>query len=168
MIGLSCALLLRHMFGCAEVTVCDREPSRLARAVSLGAHLIESLPETAPPADYAGLYGGDGFDLVIETTGAASFLRQGLVLLNPGGTVVMLGFLARAEITPKDLVVKAGRLMGSIGGSSSFEAVLPWLATHSEAAARLISHSLPVSEAAAAFAAAADRQDGLKVQMRLT
>lgn len=167
MIGLGCALLLKHMFGCTDVTVCDREPARLARAEPLGVALLEGVPAFMPASDYAGLYGGDGFDLVIETTGAASPLRQGLALLNPGGTLVMLGFLAHADIAPKDLVVRAARMVGSIGGSGSFEAILSWLATHAEVAARLISHSLPVSEAAAAFARAADRQQGLKVQMRL-
>ena len=79
----------------------------------------------------------------------------------------MLGFLSRTEFAPKDLVIKAAKLVGSIGGSGSFEAIVPWLASHADEAEDLISHSIPADEAAQAFGIAADRHQALKVQVRL-
>jgi L-iditol 2-dehydrogenase len=167
MLGMGCALLLRRMFDCADAFVHDLEPARIERARALGAHPLRDLSASiGSDAGYAGLYAHEQFDLVIETTGTADALQQGLACLNPGGTLVMLGFLQRAEIAPRDLVIKAARVVGSIGGSGSFEAVVPWLASHADEAKTLISHSFPADRADAAFAAAGNRREALKVQVR--
>jgi L-iditol 2-dehydrogenase len=167
MLGMGCALLLSRMFGCAELFVHDLEPARLDRAQALGVYPLRDLPTSVgSDAGYAGLYAQEQFDLVVETTGTADALQQGLARLNPGGTVVMLGFLQRAEISPRDLVIKAARVVGSIGGSGSFEAVVPWLASHADEAKTLISHSFPADRADAAFAAAGNPREALKVQVR--
>ena len=169
MIGLGCVLLLRRMFGCDDVFVHDIEPARMKRAQALGAGILTAAPATTAATDgYAGLYhaAGDRFDIVVETTGATSALQLGLRVLMPGGTLAMLGFLPKAEIAPKDLVIKAARIVGSIGGSGMFEKVVPWLAQHATEARALVSHSFPAHRAEEAFAAAGDRQNGLKVQVR--
>jgi L-iditol 2-dehydrogenase len=167
MLGQGAALLLRRMFGCTEVALHDREPARLDRAQALGVHQLAELPAGAEPgADYAGLYAKEQFDLVIETTGAAEALQQAIALLNPGGTLLMLGFLDRAEIAPKALVIKAARIVGSIGGSGSFEAIVPWLATHADEARKLVTHSFCADRAEQAFAVASNSPEALKVQLR--
>jgi L-idonate 5-dehydrogenase len=167
MLGMGCALLLSRMFGCADVYVHDLEPTRLDRAQAVGIHPLRDLPTSiGSDAEYAGLYAQEQFDLVVETTGTADALQQGLARINPGGTLVMLGFLQCAEIAPGDLVIKAARVVGSIGGSGSFEAVVPWLASHAGEARTLISHSFPSDRADAAFAAASNRREALKVQVR--
>jgi L-iditol 2-dehydrogenase len=167
MLGMGCALLLSRMFGCAGLFLHDLEPTRLDRARTLGVKPLRDLPASVgSDAGYAGLYAHEQFDLVVETTGTADALHQGIARLNPGGTLVMLGFLRRAEIAPGDLVIKAARVVGSIGGSGSFEAVVPWLASHADEARTFISHSFPSDRADAAFAAAGNRREALKVQVR--
>jgi len=169
MLGQGSALLLRRMFGCTDVFLHDQVPARLHRAEALGVRPLEGLPaSTTADADYAGLYAKEQFDLVIETTGAAEVLRQAMALLNPGGTLVMLGFGDRTEIVPKELVIKAAHIVGSIGGSGSFEAIVPWLASHADDARRLITHSFSPDQADAAFAVAGNAHEALKVQLRFS
>jgi L-idonate 5-dehydrogenase len=166
MLGQGCALLLGRTFGCAELVLHDLAPARLDRAEALGVRRLEVLfPAAERAAGYAGLYAKEQFDLVIETTGSERALQQGLDLLNPGGTLLMLGYLDRAEIAPGDLVLKAGRIVGSIGGSGSFEAIVPWLASHADDARRLITHSFSPDQAAEAFAVAGNAHEALKVQL---
>jgi threonine dehydrogenase-like Zn-dependent dehydrogenase len=169
MLGQGSALLLSRMFGCSELVLHDLEPSRVDRADALGVRRLEvRLPAAERAAGYAGLYAKGLFDLVIETTGSERALQQGLDLLNPGGALLMLGYLDRAEIAPGDLVLKAGRIVGSIGGSGSFEAIVPWLASHADDARRLITHSFSPDQADEAFAVAGNAHEALKVQLRFS
>jgi threonine dehydrogenase-like Zn-dependent dehydrogenase len=164
MIGQGCALLARRMFGC-DVLLHDLQAARRKRAGDLGIQVLAGLPVVEQGSDYGRLYEGDLFDLVVETTGAPAAFQQALRLVDPGGSIALLGFTGETAIMPKSLVIKAARLCGSIGGSGSFEAVLPWLAAHQGKARQLISHRYPAAKAEQAFEAARDRQNALKVQV---
>ena len=167
MIGLGSAFLLRRFFGCRRIHVHDLEPARLRRAEAFGVEALDQLPRgRASTAGYGELYGAEGFDLVIETTGAPAALERGIEILNPGGSLVLLGFTGSARLAPRLLVISGTRLVGSIGGSGSFEAIVPWLGEHAREARKLISHTLVANEAEDAFAIAQDRNAALKVQMR--
>jgi L-iditol 2-dehydrogenase len=169
MLGQGCALLLSRMSGCTELFLHDVEAARLDRAEALGAGRLDVLPAgTGRRSDYAGLYVEEQFDLVIETSGTERALQQGLALLNPGGTLLMLGYLDRAEIAPSELVLKAARIVGSIGGSGSFETIVPWLASHADEARRLITHSFSSQQADEAFAVAGNPHEAFKVQLRFS
>jgi threonine dehydrogenase-like Zn-dependent dehydrogenase len=63
-------------------------------------------------------------------------------------------------------VIKAARIVGSIGGSGSFEAIVPWLATHADEASKLVTHSFCADRAEQAFAVAGNGPEALKVQLR--
>jgi threonine dehydrogenase-like Zn-dependent dehydrogenase len=166
MIGSGCVLLLRRLFGCTQVFVHDLQPSRLARAAAFGAKALTIIPASPiGDAGYGAIYSGDGFDVIIETSGSASAFAQAQSLLNPSGTLAMLGFLSEVSFAPKDLVIKAGRLVGSIGGSGMFETVVPWLERHADEARPLITHSLSAEHAERAFDIAADGDQALKVQL---
>ncbi len=157
------------MFGCTELFLHDIEAARLDRAEALGVRRLNVLPPgTATGPDYAALYVEERFDLVIETSGTERALQHGLTLLNPGGTLLMLGYLDPAEIAPSELVLKAARIVGSIGGSGRFETIVPWLASHADEARRLITHSFSAHQADEAFAVAGNPNEALKVQLRLS
>lgn len=167
MIGMGCLILLRHLHKVSEVFLTDLEQSRQARAISLGAKVPEFTAASEMEAvDYASLYDSAGFDLVIETTGNADAFRQALSLTNPRGTVVLLGFTPETRFPVKQVVTKGLRIAGSIGGSGSFEGIIPWLESHAGVVRPLLGPCFPASEAIAAFAAAQDRNLAPKIQLR--
>jgi L-iditol 2-dehydrogenase len=167
MLGLGCLILLRHLHQATEVFLADLEHSRQARAVSLGAKIPEfPAASAADVADYASLYDSSGFDLVIETTGSADAFRQALSVTNPRGTVVLLGFTPVTQFPVKQVVTKGLRIAGSIGGSGSFERIVPWLESHGEVARPLLGPNFPAANAMAAFVAAQDRNLAPKIQLR--
>jgi threonine dehydrogenase-like Zn-dependent dehydrogenase len=166
-IGMGCLVVLKYYYNCEDVTVHDIEPARVARAVTFGAlRLPADMQTSAGGQDYASLYGRDGFDVIIETTGARSAFEQALQLLNPGGTLAMTGYLGKTEFAPKDLVLKAARMVGRIGGTEMFGEIVPWLAEYGAMARKaLVTHIFPAERAAEAFATARDRENVLKVQL---
>ncbi|MBK1833116.1 alcohol dehydrogenase catalytic domain-containing protein [Roseibacillus ishigakijimensis] len=75
-----CAVALLRARGVKEVYLSEPVESRLALGRSLGAL---PLPETGPPP----------LDLVVETAGVASVVREGLSWLRPGGHYVTTGLV---------------------------------------------------------------------------
>lgn len=168
MIGLGCLILLKTRSNASEIFLHDIERSRLARAVALGARTLPSGVSTCvqAPVDYANLYDLDGFDLVIETTGAEAAFRQAIALANPRATVVLMGFTPSLAFPARELVMKNIRIAGSIGGSDLFETVVPWLEDNTALLRQLIGHTFPADAAEQAFDAAQDRRTAPKIQLR--
>jgi (R,R)-butanediol dehydrogenase/meso-butanediol dehydrogenase/diacetyl reductase len=74
-----------------EVTVCDRDPDRLAIASGLGA-VTTAIAGDEPLEEH--LTDEAGFDVVYEMTGAPGPLRAALALVRPAGRVVAVGIQA--------------------------------------------------------------------------
>ncbi|HEY1274803.1 MAG TPA: alcohol dehydrogenase catalytic domain-containing protein [Thermoleophilaceae bacterium] len=164
-LGLGCLLALRHGWGCPDVDVADTVEARLERARALGGHPRAPSDEGAADGDYADLYASGGYELVCETTGSAAALAQALELVAPGGTILSLGFVERLTFSPRLLTLRAARLVGSIGGSGDFEAALALIRDHALDFGELVTHRFGLWEADRGFAAAADRDAALKVQL---
>jgi threonine dehydrogenase-like Zn-dependent dehydrogenase len=168
MLGLGCLVLLQHLFGAMQVSVHDPDPRRVALASQLGGQTLPHgwLEDAIDAESYPALYQRQGFDLVIEASGSAEALRQGIVAANPGGAVVLLGFTPPIALPVRSVITKGLRLIGSIGGSGMFETIVPWLVGHAEMLSHLIDATLPVSEAQSAFEMALARTMAPKVQLR--
>jgi threonine dehydrogenase-like Zn-dependent dehydrogenase len=168
MLGLGCLMLLRQVFGARQVSVHDPDPRRMALAGQLGGERLPHgwLEDATEATHYRALYQRQGFDLVIEASGSAEALRQGIVAANPGGAVVLLGFAPPTALPVRSVITKGLRLVGSIGGSGMFETIVPWLAGHAETLSRLIDTTLPVAGAQNAFEMALARTAAPKVQLR--
>jgi threonine dehydrogenase-like Zn-dependent dehydrogenase len=167
MIGIACSAVLRLLYECPDVTLFDPLPERQLRATWFEAK-HPTATDIVPAQDsvaYDQLYGADGYDLVFETTGSPAALRQALAQLNPGGTLVHLGFLDQATFSPKLLTLKGARMIGSIGGTGVFQTVVPWLSKHADALRPLITETFPAEDYENAFTAAADKQKSLKTQL---
>jgi threonine dehydrogenase-like Zn-dependent dehydrogenase len=168
MLGLGCLVLLRHLFGAKDVFVHDPDPRRMALADQLGGETLPYgwLGDAAEAESYRALYQRQGFDLVIEASGSAEALRQGILAANPSGAVVLLGFTPPIALPVRSIITKGLRLVGSIGGSGMFETIVPWLAGHDEMLSYLIGATMPVSDAQNAFEMALARTAAPKVQLR--
>jgi L-iditol 2-dehydrogenase len=78
--------------GVSKVFVSDVVPRRLDKAKALGADGIINGAEQDVPKTVAGLTGGAGVDLVIETSGTEAAAAQGIGVLRKGGTLVFVGY----------------------------------------------------------------------------
>jgi len=171
-IGLACLFALKYIESCEHVELYDLVQARVAKAVELGAH---------PPGDvlaaggggespglpgrdsYGGLYAGHGYDVIFETSGAAPSFTRAVDLMRPLGTVMAIGFIPLVQFSLKQVTFKAGRIMGSIGGTGEFERVLDFTLHHPDVAGQLITHRLPFEACDQAFDQAMDRTNAMKV-----
>jgi L-gulonate 5-dehydrogenase len=168
MIGISCLLALRLMHNCQSIALFDPVESRVQRAYALGAVTAEGIEKAVGGRnDYQSLYGDTGYDIIFETTGVAGAFNQALELVRPSGTVVSLGFIESADISPRLLTLKAARIVGSIGGSGMFEHVLPVLEQHADTFDTLITHVFAPRHANQAFETATQHSEALKIQIAM-
>lgn len=105
-VGLS-VLQGARMAGAARIIAVDRDPARLAFARRFGATDVLIADDELIGA-HAALSDGRGADHVFEAAGNAQAFRSSLELARPGGQVVWLGKLPKADT----LALRWGSLMG--------------------------------------------------------
>jgi hypothetical protein len=89
--------------------------ARRPRARELGADA--ALDPRAPDlAEQARTLAGDGFDVVLEASGARAALRQAFDLVRPGGTLVQIGTLGTEDVPlpANQLMVREINYVGSM------------------------------------------------------
>lgn len=109
-----------------------------------------------------------GFDLVFEAAGTPEGARSAVALARRGGTVVLEGISGRPAGIDADAVVLGHlRVQGVFGASrNAWRWVTELFAAGLLDTEPLVSHSFPLEDYAAAFAALTDREgDALKVQL---
>jgi len=161
-------LLTARAFGATPLALCDVVADRRTAALRFGADT--ALDPAAPQVVQEALdLTGDGFDVVFEASGAPPALRQAFDLVRPGGTIVQIGTLGTADIPlpANQLMVREIRLVGSFRYGDVFDEAIRLVASGRIALAPLITGVLPLPEATAALALAADKSHALKVQLKL-
>lgn len=135
--------------GC-EVAVEARHPAQRAAADRLGA--------TGPPQ-------GE-YDVVVEAAGTQSAVERAVDLVRPGGLVLFLSTFWDPVSIPgvpammKEATFKWSFIYAHHGGGRDVDTAAALLARRPEIAATLITHRLPLADAAEAFRIAADRAHG--------
>jgi threonine dehydrogenase-like Zn-dependent dehydrogenase len=163
-IGLSCLFALKVLEGCEHVELYDLEPSRVTKALELGAAQPSDVVKSTEGAEtYGGLYSGRGYDAIFETSASRAAFSQAVTLVRPLGTIMALGFIPSVEFSPKQITFKAAQVMGSIGGTGEFERVLAFSLENPNLARQLITHHVPFQEVDKAFELAMDRRNAMKV-----
>lgn len=163
-IGLSCLFALKYIEGCEHVELFDVVESRVRNAMALGAaEPSDVMAARDEAATYGGLYSGRGYDAIFETSGAPAAFGHAVALVRPLGTVMALGFIPSVEFSPKQITLKAARIMGSIGGTGEFERVLGFALEYPDLARQLITHQVPFEDYPKAFDLAQDRRRSMKV-----
>lgn len=168
-IGMSALMLLLHMEGCKQAELYDLAASRTTLAKSEGARIPEAseLETVTSGTDYASMYAAAKYDVVIETTGVAPVFANALNLVKPGGVLGCVGMIAKVEIAQKLIVTKSLTIIGSIGGTGDFPRAMEFLCKCPASADKLISHYLPIGQAAEAFATARIPEGTMKVVLKL-
>ncbi len=132
--------------GASGVTVADRAELRLETASRLGIGSTYTMGLVSLADDVAALRersGADGFDLVVDATGAAALIEQCIPLARKGGTVGFYGVAdrdARVPITPYDVFQREITIKGSFAEIHSFPSAIAALRSGRVRTDGLITH----------------------------
>lgn len=156
-IGLLTMLAARRA-GVASVTALDIAPAPLAFASDLGAdHAVDISDEANAPAN--------AFDVCFEASGSPAGLAAAVRAARRGGTVVLIGNLPGGRIpAPANAVMaKELDLKGTFRFGDEFAQAVRLIADGTIDVERLVTASLPLSDAVEAFRLALDRSRSIKV-----
>ena len=147
--------------GAGRLVVAAPTPAKLALAQDRGADRTVRVDRSAPEAGAAELQdlAPDGFDVVIDATGAPAVLEQTLGLTRTGGTVFVYGMTpesARWPLAPYDVFRRELTIKGSFAQQFSFDRALAALRSGRVDATGIISHRFGLDAYADALAAVAD------------
>jgi L-idonate 5-dehydrogenase len=110
----------------------------------------------------------DEVDVAIEASGAPAAFADCVGIVRRGGTVVMLGMLPPGEVglVASTVVTRELHLAGAFRFDTEFDTALDLLASGLDVEP-VITHTVPLSEARAAFDLAGDRTTASKVLLDL-
>lgn len=166
-IGLLTAITARA-FGAVPVIVSDIVPGRRQRAIELGADMTLD-PLTENLRDQVRELTGDGFDVILEASGAAPALQSAFDLVRPGGTVVQIGTLGTDNIPlpANEIMTREISFIGSMRYGETFDEAIRLVAAGRINLRPLISNTFALSESARALEFAANKSNAMKVQLEM-
>ena len=150
-IGLLLTQAVRNA-GVTELVVVDLDDRKLELAKALGAtHVIHSGREDAA-AEIRALCGGRGADIAFEAVGISQTLNTAIDSVRLGGSVVMVGNVARkAELPLQKCVTQQIALYGSCASSGEYDICLDLIAHRMVDVDSLISAAVPLADGAEWF-----------------
>ena len=166
-IGLLVAVTARA-FGATPVVVTDVVAARRAKALEMGADA--AFDPTAPELrELVRALTGDGFDIILEASGARSALRQAFDLVRPGGTIVQIGTLGTEDVPlpANQIMVREINFVGSMRYGNVFDEALRLVSSGRINLRPFISDVIPFADCSRAMQLAADKSSVLKVQLQL-
>jgi D-arabinitol dehydrogenase (NADP+) len=160
--GLLLAQLLRHA-GAHRVTVAAPTPFKLEIAARHGADETVQMDRERPGNALARLreLAPEGFDVVIDATGAVGVLEQCIALTRDGGTVFVYGMTDesdRLSVSPYEVFRRELVIKGSFSQAYSFDRALQALRTGRVTTDGIITHRFGLDEYGDALAALHDRR----------
>ena len=139
-------LELAKRAGAESVSIVDLNPARLETAERLGCSAaVTSADEIEAPR---------GFDVVVDCTGAAAAIRDGLARVGRGGTFLQFGvagYDARVEIEPYEIYRREITITGSMAVLHSFDRAGEMLAAGGLDPTIFVSDRFPLAAYAAAL-----------------
>lgn len=162
-IGLLCILAARRA-GAAEIVATDRTAFTLAMARRIGADTVVDVSEdTDALAPWTADKGQ--FDVLFECSGAAAALAAGIAAVRPRGAIVQLGLGGDMSLPMMAITAKELSLHGSFRFHEEFAQAVGFMRAGLIDVTPLMTHTLPLGDAVAAFELASDRAQTLKVQI---
>lgn len=164
-IGLLIVMAARHA-GARSVTSVDIVDATLRAAKAVGAaHALNLRTNPDAARDLAATH--DGFDVIIEASGAPAALVSAINIAKRGGTIVQVGTLPHDGLmAPLNLVMaKELTLKGAMRFGVEFDWAVDLLTSGALDVRPLLTGEFPAERAAQAFALARDRTAGLKVML---
>ena len=162
-IGTLCVLAARAA-GAAEITVTDLSDAALDFAKRAGADRI--INTGSDPDGLSPYTTGKGyFDVLYECSGAAPALAGAIPALRPRGIVMQLGLGGDMTLPVQAMTAKELELRGSFRFHEEFAMSVELMQVGTINVKPLISHTLSMIDAVAAFDLASDRNQSMKVHL---
>ena len=108
----------------------------------------------------------DGFDVVIEASGAPAALQQAITLVRRGGTIVQVGTMpAEVQLSANLIMSKELQLFGSFRFANVFKIAIDLAASGRLNLQPLITQTLPLNDFLQAMQFACTRGKDIKIQV---
>jgi threonine dehydrogenase-like Zn-dependent dehydrogenase len=141
------------LFGCSTVIAIDVVEDRLKQAEALGAVAVDA--RSADPFDAVyDLTNNQGADLVIEAAGNAAALATAFSVVRTAGRIVLIGVLVDEAfpVSAGEVFLRGLSVQGLVGEPLRHrDALFRLIGARRLDPAQLISHTMPLTEAAAAY-----------------
>ncbi|MCF3640269.1 L-idonate 5-dehydrogenase [Rhizobium sp. TRM95111] len=162
-IGLLCVAVVR-LASAAEIVVTDLQDATLAVARRMGAtRTINMLNEAEALESYNADKGT--FDVAFECSAAAPAIKAAVLAVRPRGVIVQAGVAGDTAVPLNLLVGKEIAFRGTHRFHAEYAEAVRLIDSGAIDVKPLITHTLPLAEAAQAFAIAGDRSKAVKVQL---
>ena len=162
-IGTRCVLAARAA-GAAEIVVTDLSDAALAFATAVGADQVVNTGVNKD-ALQPFMAGKGSFDVLYECSGAAAALAGAVPAMRPRSVILQLGLGGDMMLPVQAMTAREIDLRGSFRFHEEFAMAVKLMQADIVDVKPLISHTLPLDEAVAAFDLASDRTQAMKVQL---
>lgn len=154
-------VLAARLAGAAQITVSDILDRPLAQAKTVGADV------TLDAGRDAGALSRPQFDVAYEVSGSFAALKTCVCAVRRGGVIVQVGTLPHEPLplVVNELMAKELDLRGAFRWGVEFDWAVAYLSARRVDVRPLLSGQYPLTDAAEAFRAAADKNRSTKVQL---
>lgn len=158
------AVLVARAAGAAQIVATDMTPFTLQMAQTVGADQVHNVSET-PSALDAYSQGKGQFDVLFECSGVAAALASTIPAMRPGGIILQLGLGGDMTLPVQAMTAKELELRGSFRFHAEFFTAVQLMQAGRLNVKPLVTHTLPLADAVAAFDLASDRSQAIKAQI---
>lgn len=159
------AVMVARAAGATDIVATDVAPFTLDQARASGADRVHNVAET-PDALNAYTAGKGHFDVLFECSGVAAALAGTIPALRPGAVIMQLGLGGDMTLPVQAMTAKEIELRGSFRFHAEFFTAVAMMQGGRLDVSPLITQTLPLSDAVAAFDLASDRSQAIKVQIQ--
>lgn len=158
------AVLVARAAGAVEIVATDISDFTLAKARDIGADA--ALNVAAAPGALDPYKSGKGhFDVLFECSGVAAALASAVPALRPGGIIMQLGLGGDMTLPVQAMTAKELQLRGSFRFHAEFFTAVEMMRAGRLDVKPLITQTIPLADAVAAFDLASDRTRAIKAQI---
>lgn len=157
-------ILAARLAGAAEIVATDLSAFTLQVAEQNGATAALNVA-TSPDALSAYARDKGYFDVMFEASGAPAALRGAFEALRPGAVIVQVGIGGDVTLPLNVLVAKEFQLRGTFRFDREFKLAVDLMGAGRIDVKQLVTQTVAIGDADAAFKLASDRQRAMKVQL---
>ncbi len=157
-------ILAARLAGAAEIVATDLSAFTLQIAEQNGATAALNVA-TSPDALSAYARDKGYFDVMFEASGAPAALRGAFEALRPGAVIVQVGIGGDVTLPLNVLVAKEFQLRGTFRFDREFKLAVDLMGAGRIEVKPLVTQTVAIGDADAAFKLASDRQRAMKVQL---